>query len=549
VVDMNGNKCSRQKLPPGVVVVLCLLCALLVCCTKSTDSPKAKSEESKPEEDKSLTRKGELETVEKELEARDRKKVVLTSSLAGRWYSADTDALRGEIRSFFQKADVRPKDNVIALILPHAGYRYSGQTAAYGVKTAAKRYKRVIVIGPSHRVNMPGVLSVPAATHYKTPLGEVPLDTHFIEKLKTNPMFRSIPQVHEYEHSVQIEVPLLQYAQPDFKLVPIVAGHCSLEQINSAANTLKGLVDSDTLVVASSDFVHYGSNYGYTPFRENIREEIRKLDMGAYEHIANLDSKGFLDYKQRTGATICGYVPVAILLAMCEKPTKAELLKYATSGEMMGDFSNSVSYLSVAFTGKWQKTHRTEEEQTERLSDSDKAELLKLAKQSLQFYLKENRIPRLSDLTVELTGPMKRRGAAFVTLKKHRMLRGCIGDILPRGPLYESVIRNAVNAGCKDYRFPPVSGAESDQLVFEISALSVPKQITSPDQIRIGTDGVILRKQGRSAVYLPQVAPEQGWDVDQMLSHLSTKAGLPADAWKRDTRFLVFQADVFGEHE
>jgi hypothetical protein len=312
---------------------------------------------------------------------------------------------------------------------------------------------------------------------------------------------------------------------------------------------LLSLVDSDTLVVASSDFVHYGSNYGYTPFRENIRDQIRKLDMGAYEHIANLDSKGFLDYKQRTGATICGYIPVAILLAMCEKPTKAELLKYATSGEMMGDFSNSVSYLSVAFSGKWQEKNRTEEEQAEKLNDADKAELLKLAKQSLQFYLKENRIPRLSDLTVELTSPMKRRGAAFVTLKKHRMLRGCIGDILPRGPLYESVIRNAVNAGCKDHRFPPVTGAEYDQLVFEISALTVPKIIVSPEQIRIGTDGVILRKQGRSAVYLPQVAPEQGWDVDQMLSHLSTKAGLPADAWKQDAQFLVFQADVFGEHE
>ena len=272
--------------------------------------------------------------------------------------------------------------------------------------------------------------------------------------------------------------------------------------------------------------------------------------MGAYEHIANLDSKGFLEYKRKTGATICGYIPIAILLAMVEEPTEAELMQYATSGELMGDFTNSVSYLSVAFTGKWQKADKAgQDEQTEPLSDTDKAELVKLARLSLEFYLKEKKVPRPSDLAVELTGSMKRRGAAFVTLKKHRMLRGCIGDILPRGPLYESVIRNAVNAGFNDYRFPPVSAAESGELVFEISALSVPKPVTSPDQIRIGTDGVILRKQGRSAVYLPQVAPEQGWNVDQMLSHLSTKAGLTADAWKQDTQFLVFQADVFGEHE
>jgi len=524
------------------MVALCLLCVLLVCCTKSPDLSKAKPE-------KSEAKAEEPQAIERKLEAKEQEKVVLTSSLAGRWYPANAGAMRSQITGFFKKADVTPKRNVIALILPHAGYLYSGQTAAYGVKTAAKHYKRVVVIGPSHRVNMPGVLSVPAATHYSTPLGEVPLDTQFMERLKTNPMFRSIGQAHQYEHSVQIEVPLLQYGRSGFKLVPIVAGQCSPQQIRSAADTLKSLIDNDTLVVASSDFVHYGSNYGYTPFTENIPEEIRKLDMGAYEHIANLDSEGFLEYKQRTGATICGYVPIAILLSMCEEPVKAELLKYATSGEVMGDFTNSVSYLSVAFTGKWQEKNRMEEEQTEELSDADKAELLKLARQSLEFYLEEKKIPRPSDVGVEVTDAMKHRGAAFVTLKKHRMLRGCIGDILPRGPLYESVIRNAVNAGVNDHRFPPVTAGEYDQLVFEISALTAPKIIASPEQIRIGTDGVILRKQGRSAVFLPQVAPEQGWDVDQMLSHLSAKAGLPADAWKQDAQFLVFQADVFGEHE
>jgi AmmeMemoRadiSam system protein A len=313
---------------------------------------------------------------------------------------------------------------------------------------------------------------------------------------------------------------------------------------------LKSLVDNDTLVVASSDFVHYGSNYGYTPFEENIPEQIKKLDMGAFEYIANLDPKGFLEYKQKTGATICGYIPIAILLTMCEKPAKAELLKYATSGEMMGDFTNSVSYLVVAFSGKWNRENPMEQEnQITKLSQTDKEQLLQLARRSLEFYLKAKNPPTVSDVGVEITDAMKREGAAFVTLKKDRMLRGCIGDIMPRGPLYESVIRNAVNAGVNDWRFPPVTGAEVNQLVFEISALSVPEPIASADQIRIGTDGVILRKEGRSAVFLPQVAPEQGWDVNQMLSHLSVKAGLSADAWKQDTQFLVFQADVFSEHE
>jgi AmmeMemoRadiSam system protein B/AmmeMemoRadiSam system protein A len=537
-------------------VVLCLLLSLPASCAKSPNESQVRPEQSKTKEDKPQAREEKSQTTDRKLEPEEEKKVVLTSLLAGRWYSADAEALRGQIGGFFQRANVRAKDNVIGLILPHAGYQYSGQTAAYGLKRTGKKYRRVVVIGPSHRVNMPGVLSVPAATHYKTPLGQVPLDREFIAKLKENRIFQTVPQAHEYEHSVQIELPLLQYTQPDFKLVPIVAGYCSLEQINSAADTLNSVVDDDTLVVASSDFVHYGSDYGYVPFRENIPDQIKKLDMGSYEYIANLDPKGFVEYRQRTGATICGYIPVAILLAMCEKPSKAQLLKYTTSGEIVSDFTNSVSYLSVAIYGKWQeknkwqeKSKMNEEIQTEKLSKADKEELLKLARQALEFYLKQKKAPRVSDLSVQLSPAMERQGAAFVTLKKHGMLRGCIGDILPRGPLCESIIRNAINAGVNDYRFPTVTGNECAELTFEISALTVPKLVASADEIRIGIDGVILKKQGRSAVFLPQVAPEQGWDVAQMLTHLSVKAGLPADAWKQGAEFLVFQAEVFGENE
>jgi len=280
-------------------------------------------------------------------------KVVLRSSLAGRWYPADTKTLSKQIEGFFQKAEVKPINNVIAFILPHAGYQFSGQTAALTLKTTDKKYKRIVIIGPSHRVAMEEALSVPRVTHYETPLGQIPLDVKFIEKLLEYSMFQNVPQTHKYEHSVQIELPLLQYTQKDFKLVPIVAGTCSSKTISKAAAILKSLVDKETLVIASSDFVHYGRNYGYVPFTENIPEQIEELDMGAYKHIARLDSKGFLEYKRRTGATICGYIPVAILLSMLDKPIEAELINYTTSGQLTGDFTNSVSYLSVAFSGTW----------------------------------------------------------------------------------------------------------------------------------------------------------------------------------------------------
>jgi len=479
-----------------------------------------------------------------------RAKVVLRSALAGKWYAADANTLSEQIATFFQNAEVEPKNNVIGLILPHAGYDFSGQIAVLGLKTTDQKYKRIVIIGPSHYVPMEEVLSVPRVTHYETLLGQIPLDVEFIDKLLKYSLFQNVPQTHKLEHSVQIELPLLQYSRKDFKLVPIVAGSCSPETISKAGAILKSLIDKETLVIASSDFVHYGPRFPYVPFTENIPEQIRKLDMGAYEHIARLDSKGFLEYKEKTGATICGYIPIAILLSMLDKPTEAELIKYATSGELTGDFSNSVSYLSVAFSGKWQNCPPIEPQNSNlKLTDEDKKQLLSLAWESIIYALEKRQVPEASDLGVTISDAMREPRAAFVTLKKNSQLRGCIGDIFPQRPLYKSVLINAINAGFRDRRFSPVTKAECNDITIEISALTAPEPIASPDEIRIGTDGVVLSKDGHSAVFLPQVAPEQGWDVNQMLTRLSLKAGLPEDAWKEGANFLAFQAIVFGEEE
>ncbi|MGD0596505.1 MAG: AmmeMemoRadiSam system protein B [Sedimentisphaerales bacterium] len=477
-------------------------------------------------------------------------KSVLTSPMGQMgWHANDPNALAKQVEGFFQKAQVQPADDTIALINPHAGYAYSGQTAAFGVKAAKAKYKRVIVIGPSHQVPMQDVLSVPGlVTHYQTPLGEIPLDTEFINKLLQSPLFKDIPQAYRTEHSVFIQLPLLQYRLGDFKLVPIVAGQCSPKAIQQAASILKTLVDSNTLFVASSDFTHYGPNYDYVPFTQNIALELKKLDMGAYDYIAKLDSPGFQQYCDKTGATICGRIPIAILLSMLPSGTKPELLKYTTSGELMGDFTNSVSYLSVAFHGEWQKQIASELTKTDSsLTQKDKQNLLLLARRTIEFYLQNNAVPTPEQLGIPITDAMKVSRAAFVTLKKNSDLRGCIGEIFPSQPLYKSVIANAINAAVNDWRFTAVTRDELGKIDIEISALTVPQSIDSYNQIRLGTDGVVLKKGGYSAVFLPQVAPEQGWTLAETLTHLSLKAGLPGDAWKKDASFLVFQAEVFGE--
>ena len=533
-MDRKLNKSDRQKhlfqLP---VLCVCVFGLLLVSvCKKETPAPSnaaATASSEKPAEPA---------------------KNVLRSSLAGTWYSADAETLGKQIEDFFQKASPKPIDNVTALILPHAGYQYSGRTAAVGLKTVGKKYERIVVIGPSHRVPMEEVLSVSRATHYETPLGQVPLDVEFINKLLKYPVFQNVPRVHEYEHSVQIEVPLLQYCQSGFKLVPIVAGSCSQDTIDKAGDILQNLIDQETLVIASSDFVHYGSHYGYVPFKQNIPEQIKKLDMGAYEYIAKLDGPGFLDYRRKTGATICGYVPIAILLSMLSKPAEVHLIDYATSGQQAGDYTNSVSYLSVAFAGAWQiRPGAQQHKETPALTEEDKKQLLLLARKTMVYALQNRRVPEASDLGIAISDAMRPARAAFVTLKKNSRLRGCIGDIFPQRPLYKSVITNAIHACVNDRRFSQVSQDELKDITIEISALTTPAPITSPDEIRIGIDGVVLNKDGHSAVFLPQVAPEQGWDVDKMLTQLSLKAGLAADAWRQGASFLVFQAEVFGENE
>ncbi len=465
----------------------------------------------------------------------------MTSTIPGRWYTDDAVALGVQMRGLLEAAEAEPLPDAIALILPHAGFQFSGPTAAVGVKSAGRKYARIVVLGPSHTMAMPDHLSVPRATHAATPLGEIPLDESFIARLLEAPFVREIPQANTREHSTQMVLPLLQIAQPDFKLVPIVVGECAPDTILRAAALLRQLVDDDTLVVVSSDFTHYGPNYHYQPFHDEIPARLEQLDQGAFAAIQSLDFRRFLDYCQTTGATICGRTPIAILLAMLAPGTRAVKCAYATSGGVTGDFSNSVSYLAVAFRGSWKAGA------TAALGPGERRQLLALARAALTDHLRHRRVPEPADLGLAASSRLQQPRGVFVTLRRDGELRGCIGDIFPRRPLDRAVIANAIHAGVDDPRFTPVTEDECPALTIEISVLTPPVPVAGPEAIRAGTDGVVLRKQGRTAVFLPQVATEQGWNREQMLTALARKAGLPPDAWREDAAFLVFQAEVFGE--
>jgi hypothetical protein len=388
---------------------------------------------------------------------------------------------------------------------------------------------------------------VSSFTHWATPLGEVPLDPEFIGALKKHPCFGSLPGVDEEEHSVQIEVPFLQAALGTFRLVPVVVGRLDAATARSMGRILAGMIDAKTLVVASSDFTHYGPNYDHVPFKEDVEENLKKVDLGAFEAIRTGRADDFYAYVAKSGTTICGRQAIRVLLEMLPAGAEFHLAKYDTSGRASGDFTNSVSYLAIAVRGAWPKGTAVEPAAAARLDEKDRKLLLELARKTLQHRLEKGRSPRIEDLGIEVTGAMRQPRSAFVTLTKKGELRGCIGSLFPSQPLYREVMARAVHAALEDGRFDPVQASELAELHLEISALTPSVPVGSSRDIVLGKHGIILEKEGRSAVFLPQVAPEQKWDLPETLRHLSRKAGLPEDAWEKGASFRVFEAEVFGE--
>lgn len=275
---------------------------------------------------------------------------VRPSALKGSWYPASREALRKQVDGFLGSVPQSVAgQRIVGMISPHAGYVYSGEVAAWGYKNLiGLPFRRVVLMAPSHYVPFEGV-SIPRVDFYETPLGKVRLDKEACESLLEMPLFGSVPNAHRREHAVEIQLPFLQRTLKSFDLVPLVVGLLKEEEYLAVSEELKRLQGPDTLFIASSDFTHFGPRFGYVPFAEDFRENIARLDHGAIDLILKRDWQGFLAYKGRTQATICGFRPIAILLKALPSGVSGQLLRYSLSGDMTGDYTNSVSYASIVF--------------------------------------------------------------------------------------------------------------------------------------------------------------------------------------------------------
>ncbi len=460
-------------------------------------------------------------------------------AVADLFYPGEKKALTSLVDGYLAKATLNPcsKEEIVALIVPHAGYLYSGKIAAQAYRQIrGNDYEVVVLIGPSHSMGFEGA-ALYDGDYYETPLGRVKINRTLSEALvRQNKGFRFLSQAHEREHSLEVQLPFLQRSLSDFSLVPILMGSASLSTCQAVAQGLVHLLSGKkALLVASSDLSHY-----------HPCKQARQLDQSAIEAIQTMDASGLISRMEAGSCELCGCGPVATVL-LASKGLGAEhvtILRRGDSSEASGDSSSVVGYMAAAISrGGGVGTSVPTKGEENSLSPGQKRELLGMARRAIETYLIQEKVPQPQPADTRFLRP----GAAFVTLTRRGELRGCIGCTEAVYPLCRTVTECAISAAISDPRFPPLKASELKEVKLEISVLSPLKEVQDVSDIKVGRDGILIAKGGRQGLLLPQVATEYRWDKKTFLEQVCYKAGLPKDAWREGAKIFIFSAEVFHE--
>ncbi len=466
------------------------------------------------------------------------------AAVAGQFYPGRPADLTRSLDELFSRA-IAPKglSNVVAIIVPHAGYVYSGEVAASGFNQIDpdQAYDNIFVIGPSHHVMFEGA-AVYCSGNFLTPLGRLEVNRGLGEELiKKNPAFTRRTDAHAKEHSVEVEIPFLQHhLKKPFRIVPILLGANRPELCQKIGETLRPFVKEKNLFVISTDFSHYPryedairvdkatANAIVSNSPDNLLKAVRRNEQSGVPNLAT---------------SLCGLSGVLTLLYMTSPGADVTYhqIQYRNSGDVPGAGREQVvGYHALAVT-KQPKTDPTSFE----LGPKEKTTLLAIARRTVEQYIRTRSVPEVDP--AGLSGVLRTKCGAFVTLNKHGALRGCIGRFEGGEPLYKVVQEMAVAAATQDFRFRPVQESELKDLEIEISVLTPLRKIGSPDELQLGKHGIYIRKGSRSGTFLPQVARETGWTKEEFLGHCAKdKAGIGWDGWK-DAELYVYEALVLGE--
>lgn len=465
------------------------------------------------------------------------------SPYSGQWFPADPIALEELLDQVFSESKRRTGSFVLpralGFVVPHAAPVYSGTVAAAVYRhLQEQRPRRVVLLGFSHSGGPRGV-AIPVMEAYRTPLGDVPVDNALARQLIGHAGFRSVPEATVCDHSVEIQLPLLQKVLPDLTVLPLYVGRMNEGERREAAQRLAGLLDAETVLVASSDLTHFGRAFGYQPFPTDhrTRDRLRMLDQRMIAAAGSLDPELFLGELAETGSTVCGYHPIGLLLETLRQwrgeEVFQETLDYQTSGDITGDFSQSVSYGALGYFP----------ESSFLLSAEDGAVLLDCARRTIEHYQQTgDREPILPSTP---GGALSRRAGVFVTLFCGGKLRGCIGRCSDNDPLQQAVPELALAAALEDPRFEPLRSDESG-IDVEVSILTPMKRIREQSQFRPGLDGATLEVGPHRALLLPQVAVEYGLDHEGFMTALARKAGVSPRVYAEpEARLSIFRAQKF----
>ncbi|MDY6800442.1 MAG: AmmeMemoRadiSam system protein B [Bacteroidota bacterium] len=478
----------------------------------------------------------------KQQDAVDRKPVV-----AGSFYPDNPESLQMMLESLFARSEmVKTYDNVLAIISPHAGYRYSGKVAAsaFNQIDPDKIYENIFILAPSHRVMFNGA-SIYNMGDYITPLGRVKVNRELAKELiDKHKIFVYHPDAHKAEHSLEVQLPFLQYKMnKDFKIVPIITGTQNLNDCKKIAAALKPYFNENNLFVISTDFSHYPA---YDEANKVDRRTGDAIVANSVNRVIDAISENESANINNLVTSMCGWPAVLSLLYITQEMPDMNVVPvdYQNSGDEAGDKSRVVGYHAIAFARK--KNQNMSENQF-KLSKEEKANLLKIARKTINEYLSSGEIPDMDEKNI--TPAMQEHCGAFVTLHLDGALRGCIGRFSANEPLYEVVQKMAVSAATEDPRFPAVKPDEMDKIDLEISVLTPLQKIESIDEIEMGRHGIYIKKGFATGTFLPQVAKETGWTKEEFLGHCArSKAGIGWDGWK-EAEIFIYEALVFSEKE
>lgn len=474
-------------------------------------------------------------------------------AVAGSFYPSSPKELDATISGLLNQAEtISSTESAKVLIVPHAGISFSGQIAAWGFKQVeGKNYTRIILLGASHRAFF-NHASVYDKGIWETPLGKIEIDEDLAKKLIDSKQIIADLAPHREEHSLEIELIFLQKVLKNFRILPILLSQTSDELIDILASKISQNLDNETLLVISTDLSHYPP---YEVANEVDNETIKAILTGKKEifekTLQELESKGYPGVE----TCACGAEAIKVGLRVGEiLGLEFKKIKYENSGDpprlaVFGEAGVSsqkdqvVGYVAIA-------GHQKNTSSTQPLDESSQKEALKITRKTLENYLKFPSVSSgpsapLVPSNKSLLTPL----GAFVTLRNKGQLRGCIGEFEPKEPLYQVIQKMAVEAATNDPRFNSVIASELKDITIEISVMTPKKRVANWREIKLGKHGVVVQKGLRAGTFLPQVATETGWNLEEFLSHLcSDKAGLSTDCYKDpSTTLYTFEAQVFEE--